>query len=46
MKNVQNVLIKAALTLLVLILLIPVFGKGTWTQTIITGLLLERYQPF
>ena len=40
MKNVQNLLIKTALTMLVLILLIPVFGKGTWTQTIITGLLL------
>lgn len=40
MKNIQNLVIKTVFTLLVLILLIPVFGRGTWTQTIIAGLLL------
>lgn len=40
MKNLINLVLKAAMTWLILILLIPVFGESTWTQTLITGLLL------
>lgn len=40
MKNLTNLLIKTAMVILVLAILIPLFGKGTWTQTVITGLVL------
>jgi uncharacterized membrane protein YcaP (DUF421 family) len=40
MKNVVNFIIKMAFIYLVLFILIPVFGKSTWTQIIITGLIL------
>ena len=40
MKNLVNLIIKTTLVLLVLIILIPIFGKSTWTQTLVTGLIL------
>ena len=40
MKNIINLLLKMVFTFLVLFLLIPVFGKSTWTQTMVTGLIL------
>lgn len=40
MKNVTNLIIKTILVLAVLFILIPIFGRSTWTQTIITGLVL------
>lgn len=40
MKNLTNLMIKTILVLAVLFILIPIFGKSTWTQTIITGLIL------
>ncbi len=40
MKNLSNLLIKTAIVLAVLFILIPAFGRSTWTQTIITGLVL------
>ena len=40
MKNIINFVIKLAFIFLMLFLLIPIFGKGTWTQTMITGLIL------
>ncbi|MGE5583906.1 MAG: DUF2512 family protein [Bacillota bacterium] len=40
MKNTLNLLMKTALTLIILFLLIPIFGKSTWTQTIVTGIIL------
>lgn len=40
MKNLTNLVLKTVLNLLLLALLIPVFGRSTWTQTIITGLIL------
>ena len=40
MKNLMNLILKAAMIWLLLSLLIPVFGSGTWTQTLITGLTL------
>ncbi len=40
MKNLTNLVLKTAMTFLLLILLIPVFGRSTWTQTLITGLVL------
>ena len=40
MKNIINLVIKVAFIFVILFLLIPVFGKGTWTQTMITGLIL------
>lgn len=40
MKNLTNLLLKAVMAWLFLILLVPVFGRSTWTQTLITGLVL------
>lgn len=40
MKNLTNLLIKTVMVILVLAILIPLFGKSTWTQTIVTGLVL------
>lgn len=40
MKNFTNLVLKIAFNLLLLVLLIPIFGRSTWTQTIITGLVL------
>ena len=40
MKNLTNLLIKTVMVILVLAILIPIFGKSTWTQTIVTGLVL------
>jgi hypothetical protein len=40
MKNILNLIIKMALFTVVLALLIPVYGKSTWTQTLITALIL------
>lgn len=40
MKNLTNLIIKGIAILVVLLVLIPVFGKSTWTQTIITALVL------
>lgn len=40
MKNLTNLMIKAILVLAVLFILVPIFGRSTWTQTIITGLVL------
>lgn len=40
MKNLTNLIIKSILVLAVLFILIRVFGRSTWTQTIITGLVL------
>ncbi len=40
MKNLTNLILKTAMTWLLLVLLIPVFGRGTWSQALITGLLL------
>lgn len=40
MKNLTNIVIKSILVLAVLFILIPVFGRSTWTQVIITGLVL------
>jgi hypothetical protein len=40
MKNIVNLVIKLAFIYLVLFVMIPIFGKSTWTQTIITGLIL------
>ncbi|NLY73855.1 MAG: DUF2512 family protein [Firmicutes bacterium] len=40
MKNLTNLILKAAMIWLLLGLLIPVFGSGTWSQTLITGLTL------
>jgi hypothetical protein len=40
MKNVWNFIIILVLIFLILFLLIPIFGKSTWTQTMITGLIL------
>lgn len=40
MKNFVNGVIKLAFIYLVLFLLVPIFGKSTLTQTIITGLIL------
>lgn len=40
MKNTVNIIIKLAFIYLVLFLMIPIFGKSTWTQTMITGLIL------
>jgi hypothetical protein len=40
MKNIVNYVIKSAFILLVLYFMIPLFGKSTWTQTLITGLIL------
>ncbi len=41
MKNLLNLIIKTAFIFIVLFLLIPVFGESTWTQTMITGLVLS-----
>ncbi|MGE5606514.1 MAG: DUF2512 family protein, partial [Bacteroidota bacterium] len=40
MKNLTNLIIKAAMVGILLALLIPVFGRSTWSQTLITGLVL------
>ena len=40
MKNLTNLVLKTAMNLILLLLLIPVFGRSTWTQTLITGLVL------
>lgn len=40
MKNLTNLVLKAVMNLLLLLLLVPVFGRSTWTQTLITGLVL------
>jgi uncharacterized membrane protein YcaP (DUF421 family) len=40
MKNIINFVIKLAFIFLILFLLIPIFGKGTWTQTMVTGVFL------
>ncbi|MCL6589754.1 MAG: YndM family protein [Firmicutes bacterium] len=40
MKNLTNLVIKTAMVLLMLILLTPIFGRSTWTQTVILGLVL------
>lgn len=40
MKNLTNLIIKAAMVGILLVLLIPVFGRSTWSQTLITGLVL------
>lgn len=40
MKNLTNLVFKSILVLAVLFILIPIFGRSTWTQTIITGLVL------
>jgi uncharacterized membrane protein YcaP (DUF421 family) len=40
MKNLVNLVIKLAFTYLVLFIMIPMLGKGTWTQTIVLGLVL------
>ena len=38
MKNLTNLIIKSILVLAILFILIPIFGRSTWTQIIITGL--------
>jgi hypothetical protein len=40
MKNITNLIFKTAMVLAVLFILIPIFGRSTWGQTIITGLVL------
>lgn len=40
MKNLTNLIIKAVMIEILLALLIPVFGRSTWSQTLITGLVL------
>jgi uncharacterized membrane protein YcaP (DUF421 family) len=40
MKNLTNLIIKSILVLAILFILIPIFGRSTWTQTLITGLIL------
>ncbi len=40
MKNIVNLIIKMALITVILAILIPVYGKSTWTQTIVTALVL------
>lgn len=40
MKNIINLVLKTAMNLILLLLLIPMFGRSTWTQTLITGILL------
>lgn len=40
MKNFTNLVLKVAMIWLLLALLIPVFGRSTWSQTLITGLVL------
>jgi uncharacterized membrane protein YcaP (DUF421 family) len=40
MKNLTNLIIKTAMAWLLLALLIPLFGRSTWGQTLITGLVL------
>jgi hypothetical protein len=40
MKNLTNLVLKSILVLAILFILIPIFGRSTWTQTIITGLVL------
>ena len=40
MKNLTNLIIKSIIVLGVLFVFIPIFGRGTWTQTIIIGLVL------
>jgi hypothetical protein len=40
MKNLTNLIFKSILVLAVLFILIPIFGRSTWTQTMITGLVL------
>lgn len=43
MKNITNFIIKLAFIFLMLFLLIPIFGKGTWTQTMVTGVFLALF---
>jgi len=40
MKNLANLVIKSAIVGILLALLIPVFGRSTWSQTLITVLVL------
>ncbi|TCL76306.1 uncharacterized protein DUF2512 [Hydrogenispora ethanolica] len=40
MKHLVNLIIKMALITVVLAILIPVYGRSTWTQTIVTALVL------
>jgi hypothetical protein len=40
MKNFVNLVIKLAFTYLVLFIMIPMLGKGTWTQTLVLGAIL------
>ena len=40
MKNLTNLIIKGVIVGVLLALLIPVFGRSTWSQTLITGLVL------
>jgi hypothetical protein len=40
MKNVTNLILKTAMVLVVLFIMIPIFGRSTWSQAIITGLVL------
>ena len=40
MKNFINLIIKLGFTYVVLIIMIPILGKSTWTQTIVLGLIL------
>jgi len=40
MKNFTNLILKTIMVLVILFILIPIFGRGTWTQTIISGLVL------
>jgi hypothetical protein len=40
MKNILNLVIKLAFIYVVLFILIPIFGKSTWTQTVVVGLIL------
>ena len=40
MKNFVNLVIKFAFTYLVLFIMVPMLGKGTWTQTLVLGAIL------
>ncbi len=40
MKNLTNLILKAAVIGILLVLLIPIFGRSTWSQTLITALVL------
>lgn len=40
MKNFTNLILKAIIVLAILFIFIPILGRSTWTQTIISGLVL------